>query len=275
MSAVNEDEIVIGEGVALSTGAAPVTMRMLSGAIDTIVYFCGTMLIVTGLDATLGQVMNSAAWAAVAIATLVVCFAVIPALIETFTRGYSLGRLAAGVRVVRDDGGPVSFRHAFIRSFTAIGEIYFTFGLVAVTTSALSARGKRVGDILAGTYAMRVRGAGKALPPVMMPPHLAPWARAADIRRLPDGLALTCRTFLGRAPGLRPESRARLGTELGAAVADYVSPAAPAGTHPEYLIAAVLAERSRREFGLEMHRQSRHTAETARMTRLPYGLSDS
>ncbi|WP_062071975.1 RDD family protein [Demequina sediminicola] len=272
---MDDDEIIIGEGVSLSTGAAPVTLRMLSGAIDVFVYGVTAALAMTGLSAVVGPVVNEAAWAAILIATLVLWLGVLPALVETLTRGYSLGHLALGLRMVRDDGGPLSFRHSFIRSFVGIVEIYATFGMVAITVSTLSARGKRLGDMLAGTYAMRVRGAPRALPPIAMPPQLAPWARSADIRRLPDGLALTCRHFLGRAPSLRMDSRARLGTELAARLTELVFPAPPPGTHPEVLIAAVISERSRRELDLEMRRQARLEKEDARVTALPYGLTDA
>ena len=44
MSSWNDD-ILIGEGVALSTGAAPVTIRMGSGVIDAIVYGLGMSLL--------------------------------------------------------------------------------------------------------------------------------------------------------------------------------------------------------------------------------------
>lgn len=271
---MQDDEILIGEGVALSTGAAPVTLRMLSGIIDMLVYGATAFFAFTAIANTLGGVLNGAAWRAVAIITIVATLVLLPATVETLTRGLSTGRLAVGVRVVRDDGGPIAFRHAFIRAFLGLFEEYMTLGMLAITSSLLSARGKRLGDILAGTYAMRVRGGTKALPPLVMPAHLAPWAASADMRRLPDGLALTSRMFLARAGALRPDSRARLGTDLGARVLDHVSPPPPAGTHPEYAIAAVLAERASREYGFEMGRQARAAAEDARVSTLPYGVRD-
>ena len=38
---------------------------------------------------------------------LVTVMVVLPTTVETLTRGRSLGKLAMGIRIVRDDGGPV------------------------------------------------------------------------------------------------------------------------------------------------------------------------
>ncbi len=267
------DEILIGEGVALESGAAPVTLRMLSGIIDVAVTF---VVLIVGFG-ILGQVSSgmSGAWVATASVLLTVGALVgIPTAEETLTRGRSLGRLAAGLRIVRDDGGPVTMRHAFIRALVGVLEIYMTAGMLAVTVSLLSSRGKRIGDYLAGTYAMRTRGANTRLAPVMMPAHLAYWANTADIARLPDSLALTGRLFLGRAASMRPESRARIGEQLATELTPFVSPPPPPGTHPEYFLAAVLAARRDREYQLELARLSRADAESLRVGALPFGVVD-
>jgi hypothetical protein len=81
----------------------------------------------------------------------------------------------------------------------------------------------------------------------MMPPQLAAWAAGADIARLPDGTAMAVRQFLMRAPMLSPQSRATLGTQLYAEVVTYVAPQPPAGAHPELVLAAVIADRRRRD----------------------------
>jgi len=268
------DEILIGEGVVLESGSAPVTMRMLSGLIDVAVTIA-LLIFALGVLDRVGGGLSDAWYTAATVTVLVAVIVGVPTFIETLTRGRSLGRLAAGLRVVRDDGGPVTVRHAVIRALVGVFEIYMTAGVVAVTVSMLSARGKRVGDFLAGTYAMRTRGAKSQLAPLQMPPHLAVWASTADIRRLPDGLALTTRLFLGRAHSLRPDARARLGSQLTLECAKYVAPMPPAGTHPEYFLTAILAARRDREYALETERLRRAGAEADRVGALPYGIADS
>jgi hypothetical protein len=83
--------------------------------------------------------------------------------------------------------------------------------------------------------------------PPMMPPVLADWASGADIARLPDALAMAVRQFLMRAPLLSPSSRASLGVQLHDEVLAYVAPRPPAGIHPELVLAAVIADRRRRD----------------------------
>src|SRR5690554_3803556 len=190
-----------------------------------------------------------AAFGIIAIALLMI---VIPTVIETLSRGRSIGKLATGVRIVRDDGGPIRFRHAFVRALAGVGELWLTVASAAVITSLVHPRGKRVGDILAGTYAVRVSRGAKVDTALRMPPQLAGWARAADMRRLPDGLALAARQFLARTATLHPESRVQMGTELAAQVARFVAPAPPPGTHPEFFLAAVLAERRDRELAANL-----------------------
>src|SRR5690606_6830497 len=153
-----------------------------------------------------------------------------------------------GVRIVRDDGGPVRFRHAFVRALTGVGQLWRTHAARAIITSVVPPRGKRIGDIHAGTCPVRISAGAQVDRALQRPPHPAGWARAADMRRVPDGLALSARQFLARTATLHPESRAQLGNELAAQLASYVAPAPPPGTHAEYFLAAVLAERRDREY---------------------------
>ena len=80
-----------------------------------------------------------------------------PIAVETLSHGRSLGKLACGLRVVRDDGGPIRFRHALVRGAIGVVEILMTFGVVACVASLVSARGRRLGDVFAGTLVVRER----------------------------------------------------------------------------------------------------------------------
>ena len=80
-----------------------------------------------------------------------------------------------------------------------------------------------------------------------MPPPLEGWARSLDLSRLRDDLALSARSFLGRAGDLRPEAREDLGGRLVAAVQAVMSPPPPLGTPGWAYLSAVLAERRRRD----------------------------
>jgi len=153
-------------------------------------------------------------------------------------------------------------------------EVYGTGGGIAVLVAIFSRRGKRAGDYLAGTYALRVRGGTRTLPPVSMPPSLRAWAGKADIRRLPDGLALTARLFLARSQTLRPQARTRLGNLIADEIAPLVAPPPPGGTHPEAFIAAVLASRRDREYEYLIRQSERSMVESDLLRRLPHGIPD-
>lgn len=267
------DEILIGEGVVLDARPASFATRMLGALIDVLAIGALGWVLFLAAAAT-GQTLDEAAAAALTLTLVVILLVGVPATVETLTRGRSLGKLAMGLRVVRDDGGPVRVRHAVIRALVGVLELWMTFGSVALITSLVHPQGKRLGDVLAGTYAVRVRGAQRAMPPVVMPPELAGWARRADIRRLPDGLALSARQLLGRSATLHPASRARLGTALAAEVERYVAPGPPQGTHPERFLAAVLAERRDREYALAARASRLAAEEAARLHRLPHAVPD-
>jgi uncharacterized RDD family membrane protein YckC len=238
--------IVTGEAVVLELRPASFLTRALALALDAVVLVVlgiGLVLLVT--TATAG--LDTAAQTAAALATVVLVVVVVPTTWEAASRGRSPGKAAAGLRVVRDDGGPVRVRHAVVRALVAVGELWLLSGCPAIIASLASAQGKRIGDLLAGTVVVRERSGAARRVPLAMPPELAAWARGADIGRVPDALATSARAVLDRGASLHPGSRARLLTELTAAVAPLVAPAPPVGTPPERFLAAVLVERRERD----------------------------
>ena len=174
-----------------------------------------------------------------------------PALMETVSRGRTLGKMALGLRAVRTDGGPVRFRHALVRSLTGIFDLYLTVGVLAVIASFSSRQGRRPGDWLAGTVVVRDRApdagvsvAGMAA--LAMPYPLLGWAQQLDLSALPDDVALSVRQYLTRMHEMRPDVAARMGHELASEVVRYVA-LPPAGTPPWAYLAAVTAERRVRQ----------------------------
>lgn len=271
---MRRDEILTGEGVLLDAQPVSFAVRVAGGLIDALVYLAAAWALLMGLGALAAAADDDGITAALGIITIALLMIVIPTAVETLSRGRSVGKLATGVRIVRDDGGPVRLRHAFIRALVGVGELWLTVASVAIITSIVHPRGKRVGDILAGTYAVRVARGAQPERSLQMPPHLAGWAHAADMRRLPDGLALAARQFLGRAPMLHPESRAQLGAELASQVSAFVAPDPPPGTHPEYFLVAVLAERRDREYAHAVRTAQTRDAEAILMHRLPHAVPD-
>lgn len=240
------DDLVTGEAVALDLPPAGLGSRMVSGLIDVVVTAALLFAVIVFLSiASLGT-DAALQWVAY-VGTLIVVFLVYPTVLEALTRGRSLGKLAMGLRTVRDDGGPISAQHAFVRSLIGFVEIYSLTGVPAFFSALLSERGKRLGDYAAGTYVVRERVHLILPAPTQMPWPLQQWAATADIAALPTGLALAARQYLGRAHQITPQSRAALGHRLAEQVAAYVAPKPPPGTPPDAFLAAVIAARRDRD----------------------------
>jgi len=272
---IEPELLITGEAVALEITPATVANRITSGLIDYGVYALGTgvsVLVVMALAVAAGSELEDnlaflqAVLSLVALAWLVV----IPLLVELLSGGRSLGRMVTGARVVRDDGGTVRLRHCLVRTLRAVVEIWGTWAVPALCASVVSKRGKRLGDMLAGTYVVREHHRSQTAPPLLMPPELTEWAAGTDLRALPGDLSLTARTFLQRASSLMPASRHQLGLELASQVQEYVSPPPPAGTHPERFLAAVLTERRNRELVLESRDRRLEEDVLRDMARPPY-----
>lgn len=239
--------LVTGEAVALDLRTAGVASRMIAAVLDFLLQLL-LLLGLTLLVGLFGGAGSGAALAALVVTSLVLTGLVYPVAFETLLRGRTPGKIAMGLRVVREDAGPISFRQSFVRGL--IGFIVerpgISFGSAAVLSSLLSESGKRLGDLAAGTVVIQERVAAPKTASLQMPPPLAAWATTLDLSRLPDDLAQSARTFLSRSASMTPAAQADLGGKLTAAVAAVVTPAPPPGTPGWAYLTAVLVERRRR-----------------------------
>jgi uncharacterized RDD family membrane protein YckC len=234
--------VVTGEAVALDVRLAHWPSRLVAFVIDLFAEFAA-WIVVTLLLSRILEGADSDLAAAVVVVAFVCVFLGYPIAFETLWRGRTLGKAALGIRVVRDDGAPERFRHAFVRAVL----MPFEFWGPALLTSIINKRAKRLGDLLAGTVVVQERVPTRTAAPVSMPPPLVEWARLLDLSRLPDELAMSIRQFLARQHELRPEARTAMGNQLVAAVRAAVTPDPPPGTPGWAYLSAVLAERRRRE----------------------------
>ncbi|MFI9467406.1 RDD family protein [Streptomyces sp. NPDC052492] len=240
-------ELVTGEAVALELRPAKLPSRGLAVLLDlaaAVAAYVGVTLLLVAATASLDQ----AAQTAVTIATFVLVLVGGPILVETLSHGRSLGKMACGLRVVRDDGGPIRFRHALVRGLLGVIEILMTFGVVACIASLVSARGRRLGDVFAGTLVVRERvpaGPGGYVPPP--PPWLAGRFAELDLSAVPDGLWLAVRQYLTRIRQLDPQVGWSMAERLAADVAGRTGAPVPPGLPPAMYLAAMLHERQTRE----------------------------
>ena len=239
---------VTGEAVALDLRPAAVPSRVVAGTIDAVLQ----LLLLLGIGALVGAVgsdLSDAAGSALGLVTIVLVVIGYPVTFESLLRGRTPGKAAMGLRVVRDDGGPVGFRHAFVRGLAGafLERPGATFFVGALGTMLLNDRSKRIGDLLAGTVVLQERVPARGGTVAMMPPQLESWAAQADLSGLSDELALSARQFLSRSSQLTAQAREDLGSRMVQAVVAVVRPAPPPGTPGWAVLSAVLAERRRRE----------------------------
>ena len=268
-SSSGSDRLVSGEAVEFDIRYARLGSRTLALLIDIgvqlvvalVLYFLLSMLIGLAFAGGFGDVALIVAGLAVVSVVVLVGY---PAGMETLTRGRTLGKLAMGLRVVRDDGGPIRFRHALTRALVRValewpGLLPPLVWVPSLTTMLLNPQGKRLGDLAAGTIVIHDRTPATWGWVPAMPPPLAAWAGTLDLTGLGDDLALAVRHYLARNREIREPSRSRLGYSLASEVAACTTPPPPPGTPGWAYLAAVLAERNRRA----MHRLARARAATA------------
>ncbi|GAA3830429.1 hypothetical protein GCM10022226_59100 [Sphaerisporangium flaviroseum] len=237
-------DVVTGEAVVVEVRVAQMASRAVALSIDLALQFAAIL----GLNFLLGMltVVTEEAFA-VALTILLIALVAVgyPVIFETLSRGRSLGKLAMGLRVVSDDGGPERFRQALFRGLSGVLEFWMFLGAPALISSLISPQGKRLGDIFSGTIVISERVPRQG-PPLQMPAPLAGWATTLELSRLPEDLAATARQYLTRWHQLSPQVQYDMGMRIAGQFASFVSPPPPPSAPPHAYLAAVLAERRRR-----------------------------
>lgn len=218
-------EVVTGDAVVLDVQIAQLPVRALSALIDIAVIVVGYLLGLMLWAATLTQFDTALSNTILLIFTVLVIVGY-PLILETATRGRSVGKIALGLRVVSDDGGPERFRQALFRALASLVEIWMLFGSPAVICSILSPKAKRIGDIFAGTVVVNERGPQLGPPPAM-PPSLAWWASSLQLSGLSSGQAEVARQFLSRAAQLDPGLRLQMAYRIAGDVVAHIAPPPP------------------------------------------------
>jgi uncharacterized RDD family membrane protein YckC len=251
--------ILTGEAVHLQVRIAGVGSRVLARMFDLLlqVFLFYVLLVVAvlvgGVLGASGVVNFDEALVAVFyFVVLLVAFVGYTVFLETLTRGRTLGKYVFGLRVVRDDGGPITFRQSLTRTLVAFAVEWpgvllapITW-LVTIWAMIASRQSKRLGDHVAGTIVIHERTPAAWGWTPAMPPGLAMWAATLDLTGLDNDLAGAVRAFLARNRRIREPARSQLGERLVREVAAVTNPPPPPGTPAWMYLAAVHAERHRR-----------------------------
>jgi len=236
--------IVTPEGVLLEFDEAGIGSRTLAISLDLTVQFIAlfAFLFMLGLAAGSNSIPVSVAVIIVVISVLAILIGY-PVVMETVTRGRTLGKMALGLRVVTGEGAPVQFRHAFIRAALGIIDFWIPpIGVVAMWTVLFTRRSQRLGDLVAGTIVVRERQATTDMSSFHFPPPQGyeGYVASLDVATLGDERYALIRSFLLRVWDFSPDARYSTSAKLATGVAAHLHHTPPQ-IHPELFLASVAA----------------------------------
>ena len=195
----------------------------------------------------------------------------VPFAIEIVTHGRSLGKWALNLARRTRRRRPCDCPPQRGPSRAGVIENWMLAGGLAFAAEMLNAKGKRLGDLAAGTMVCS-QGASVFYPPLIMPPGLEQWGATATILPLDDALVAEARAFLGTNRGLNPVLREQVATSLADRLSARVQTPLPEGLHPELVIAAVLVARRDRVWTREVERRARGRQRFHEATQARFGL---
>jgi uncharacterized RDD family membrane protein YckC len=261
-----EDRYVLPtpEGVSLDAVLAGLGSRLAAFSLDfliQVVFFIVVAFVVGGLLSGGGETSTLVASGILSLVALidfigyfVVC--------EMLWSGRSVGKRAAGTRVVRVGGAPVGFWSSLLRNVARLVDMLpAPLYLVGSVLILATPKNQRLGDLLGNTLVIRERQAAMVLQRGLsfddprhwtapfgaggvpaagprgtpLPPELAHW----DVSAVTEHDLTLVRTFLANRTGYTPEARARLAVQLADRLWPLVAGAVTA-THPEQFLEAVV-----------------------------------
>ena len=151
---------------------------------------------------------------------------------ETWGKRQSPGKRALRLRVIRRDGGQMSFASALARNFLRIVDFLPLFYLIGMVTVFLTTRNQRLGDLAALTIVV-MEPAKKKGDALQTSPPRGDLPEGWDVSAVTTEQMVLIRRFLERRSDLKSEARSRLATGLGHKIKPIVS--VPPYTHGRVL----------------------------------------
>ena len=238
-----DDRVTIAtpEGIELELILAGVGSRFAATLLDVVVQLGA----IFALAIVLGPLGSSGYVVAVYLVAVFVILFAYDIVLETWNRGRTIGKLAAGLRVVRVGGEAEGFLTAAVRNFLRIVDFLPAFYVVGVVSILATRRNQRLGDLAAGTIVVRERRPAVTPAASFFPPPVPAPSLEWDVSAVSAEDVATLRQFLERRLSLSPGARAHLANDLAARVRPKVV-GAPDGWHPESFLEGVVAAKTAR-----------------------------
>jgi uncharacterized RDD family membrane protein YckC len=227
-----EDQRTIAtpEGVQLALPLAGIATRFMALMLDLLIGFGVAFILLMA-----AAVVASAVAAIVAASLLLVFYIGYHVLFEVAGGGRTVGKRAAGLRVVMDGGAPIGLRASLIRNLMRLIEGLPLFYMPAIVSALATRDNQRLGDLAAGTLVVREVKAPRLQyiqrPPPIPPERYASW----DVTAIGDNESTAVRAFLERRGQLDPGARAALAAQLAGRLRPLVAGVRPGLTDETFL----------------------------------------
>jgi uncharacterized RDD family membrane protein YckC len=237
------------EGVQLALPLAGIGSRFMALLIDLLI---GAVVMTIAIVGTLAAVGGVAA-EIVATCAFLLIVVVYNVVFEVFGGGRTIGKRAARLRVVSDDGAQVGLRASLIRNVIRILELSLLY--IPALVSVLATRNnQRLGDLAAGTLVVRDQRPASVIgtaTPFVAPERFANW----DVTGIGEQEASAVRAFLERRNALRPGARRTLAAQLAGQLRPLVAGVRPGLDDETFLehLAAAKARGKMRESAEDGH----------------------
>jgi uncharacterized RDD family membrane protein YckC len=248
MSELSHYGIVTPEAVLLDLPAAGIATRIGAKLVDLV---CMSVLFSAGLviGSLFSGTLGSTTLTVFAVIWTFTVLVLVPFVCEGLWNGRTPGKAAFGLRAVTLDGGPVLWRHCFLRGIAQLVDVYSFVGLIPALATR---RSQRFGDLMAGTFVLvEPRGRSSATPIAFFPPPgWEAFVGSLDVGRIRPEQYRLVRSFLLRVNELDGPARWHMATRLADAARARVSPAPQAGMSPEVYLVCVASAYQHRNGGL-------------------------
>jgi uncharacterized RDD family membrane protein YckC len=237
------------EGVQLALPLAGIGSRFMALLIDLLI---GAVVMTIAIVGTLAAVGDVAA-EIVATCAFLLIVVVYNVVFEVFGGGRTIGKRAARLRVVSDDGAQVGLRASLIRNVIRILELSLLY--IPALVSVLATRNnQRLGDLAAGTLVVRDQRPASVVgtaAPFVAPERFANW----DVTGIGEPESAAVRAFLERRNALRPGARRTLAAQLAGQLRPLVAGVRPGLDDETFLehLAAAKARGKMRESAEDGH----------------------
>jgi uncharacterized RDD family membrane protein YckC len=207
------------EQTALEFTIAGVGSRFLAIALDTLIQAAVVLVLsIAGIFGVAGLRKFGPAAPLWAVALLILIYFLLYfgyfAFFEILWNGQTPGKRAAGIRVIKDSGRPLTPAESIGRNLMRIVDWLPGLYAVGVVSALLTKQSQRLGDLVAGSLVVREASFGELRPAWQAPQTALPTMSPLGAHRLsPEDHSLV-ESYLARRNDLEPSIRYRMADEI-------------------------------------------------------------